>query len=333
MAIIGNAHTRGLTVAYDAQTHDGPVGTGSDPAIVCRDLWRSFGSTPVLQGLDFDASAGEVTGLVGPNGAGKTTLLLILATLLAPDQGHVRIGGLDPATDAGDVRALLGWVPDSMGFYDTLTSSEYLTFAGTARRMSRAGASARAAELLDLVHLAAWADQQVHVLSRGQKQRLGVAGALVHRPSVLVLDEPTAGLDPTNRAEFLALVGHLTAEGAAVVVSSHLLSDLEEMANQVTFIDKGKSVGVRRTGEHRQSTAMRRWRVHALADDPLRTALAGLGVPSESAGPGGAVVLLDSDESAAGLLAQLVGHGVAVVSFAPMSSALEAAYFELTELR
>jgi ABC-2 type transport system ATP-binding protein len=303
------------------------------PAVDVQGLWRGFGATSVLEGLDFTAQYGEVTGLVGPNGAGKTTLLLVLATLLAPDQGSVRIGGYDPVDAPGAVRAHLGWVPDAMGFYDNLTAAEYLVFAGTARRMTKREAADRAAELLDLVHLSEFAARPVHVLSRGQKQRLGMASALVHRPAVLVLDEPTAGLDPTNRAEFLALVRHLATDGASVIVSSHLLSDLEEIADQVAFIDQGRSVGTRRTGEHRASTAQRRWRIHALDERPMWAALHDLGIAADGTGPGGAVVTFDSDEAAATTLTRLVDHGVAVVSFAPVSTSLEAAYFELTERR
>lgn len=308
-------------------------GSPRAPAVEVVDVWRSFGATPVLQGLDFTAHHGEVTGLVGPNGAGKTTLLLILATLLAPDRGHVRIGGHDPVAAPRAARSLLGWVPDAMGFYDTLTVAEYLEFAGTTRSLTRRQASARAGELLDLVQLAEYAARPVHVLSRGQKQRLGVASALVHRPGVLLLDEPTAGLDPTNRAAFLVLVRRLAAEGAAVIVSSHLLSDLEEVADQVAFVDQGHSVGVRRSGEHRPSAATRRWRIHALDEAVLATGLEALGIARDGTGPGGTTVTFGSDEAAAAALAALVGRGVSVVSFAPLSSSLEAAYFELTEPR
>ena len=107
-----------------------------DSLLVAEDVWRSFGAAPALQGVGFMATAGEVTGLVGPNGAGKTTLLLILATLLAPDRGLVRIGGHDPMRDQLQVRKILGWVPDTFGFYENLTAHEYLGFAGAARRLS-----------------------------------------------------------------------------------------------------------------------------------------------------------------------------------------------------
>jgi len=234
-------------------------------------------------------------------------------------------------TEPMGVRKILGWVPDSMGFYDTLTTTEYLAFAGSARRLSMAAARARAVELLDLVHLAEFGDRQVHVLSRGQKQRLGVASALVHRPRVLILDEPAAGLDPASRVDFLRLVRRLAADGAAVIISSHLLSDLEQMADRVVFIDHGVNVGERRVGEPQPGTAIRQWRIHSLHDAHLHEALRVLGMAAADTGNGGMEISLESDESAAAVLAALIGQGVAVVSFAPISTSLEAAYFELTE--
>jgi ABC-2 type transport system ATP-binding protein len=110
---------------------------GTGPAVVVQGVWRRFGASEALRGVDFGAEAGEVTGMVGPNGAGKTTLLLILATLLAPDQGVVRLGGHDPLSDAAAVRRIMGWVPDTFGLYENLTCSEYLIFSGAARQLSR----------------------------------------------------------------------------------------------------------------------------------------------------------------------------------------------------
>jgi len=306
------------------------TGPGDEPALATRELWRSFGSTPVLNGLNFTASYGEVTGLVGPNGAGKTTLLLILATLLAPDSGLVRVAGHDPVTETLAARKVLGWVPDSIGFYDTLTVLEYLAFAGTARRMSMADSRTRASELLDLVNLADKRDSRVQVLSRGQKQRLGVASALVHRPRILLLDEPAAGLDPASRVDFLRLVRQLASEGVAVVVSSHLLADLEEMADSVVFVDRGIAVGERRRGERSHSTRLSPWRIHSLDDARLAEGLRALGVTVARSSASGVDVLLDSDRAAASLLAALISAGVEVVSCTPAESSLEAAYFELT---
>ncbi len=161
-----------------------------DDGIVARGVRRRFGPVEAVRGMDLDVPPGEVTALVGPNGAGKTTLLLILATLLVPDAGHVRVAGYDPITEADAVRARLGWSPDVFGVYDNLTALEYLEFFAAAYRLPGDEGRRRARELLELTHLAQYGEQPVHVLSRGQKQRLGLARALVHRPSVLLLDEP-----------------------------------------------------------------------------------------------------------------------------------------------
>ena len=303
---------------------------GTEPVVFVRGVWRTFGGAEALRGVDFAAGAGEVTGMVGPNGAGKTTLLLILSTLLAPDRGVVRLFGHDPMTETAAVRRIMGWVPDTFGIYDNLTCAEYLSFSGATRHLPPASAKARGAELLELVHLEAHAATQVHLLSRGQKQRLGLASALVHRPRVLLLDEPAAGLDPSGRLDFLRLVRQLAADGTAVIVSSHVLSDLEQVADSVVFIDRGVTVGVRRLGERPSQPSRRHWRLHALDDAALLVALATLGVADPEAGPDGVEVVTDSDEAVANLITALVQAGVPIVSCTPIQTSLEATYFELT---
>jgi ABC-2 type transport system ATP-binding protein len=200
------------------------------------------------------------------------------------------------------------------------------------RRDSFHGASAidRASELLDLVHLGAHAAKQVHLLSRGQKQKLGFASALVHRPRILLLDEPAAGLDPSGRLGFLRVVRQLAAEGTAVIVSSHVLSDLEQVADSVVFIDRGVKVGDRRLGQRENRPSKRYWRIHALDDAALVVALAGLGVAEAVPVADGVDIATDSDEAVAGLIAALVQVGIPVVSCTPIQTSLEATYFELT---
>src|SRR6478672_13084133 len=188
-------YRRGSTVR--PMTTAATAGTG----VVATGVRRSFGAVEAVRGIDITASAGEVTALVGPNGAGKTTLLLVLATLLVPDAGDVRVAGHDPVTESDAVRARMGWAPDVFGLYDNLTCREYLEFCGEAYRMSRPQARERARQLLVQIRLGDHADAPVHTLSRGQKQRLGMARAIVHDPEVLLLDEPASGLDPRSRVE------------------------------------------------------------------------------------------------------------------------------------
>ena len=298
--------------------------------IVATGVRRSFGDVQAVRGIDLRASPGEVTALVGPNGAGKTTLLLVLATLLVPDGGEVRVAGYDPVSEPDEVRARMGWSPDVFGLYDNLTAREYLQLFGEAYRLGRATAARRATELLELARLPEYADRPVHTMSRGQKQRLGLVRALVHDPEVLLLDEPASGLDPRSRVELRDLLRRLARSGTAVVVSSHLLGDLEELADRVVFIDAGATVG-----EHRidalPTTTARPWRVRSLDPPALLAALDRNGYAHDDPSPAGVDVELVSDAAAVELLAGLVRDGVPVVAFQPLGGALEAAYLELTE--
>ena len=292
---------------------------------------RTFGSVEAVRGIDLTALPGEVTALVGPNGAGKTTLLLVLATLLVPDAGEVRVAGFDPVTQPDEVRARMGWSPDVFGLYDNLTGREYLEFVGQAYRLGRARARTRAGELLELARLPEFADRPVHTMSRGQKQRLGMARALVHEPEVLLLDEPASGLDPRSRVELRELLRSLARAGTAVVISSHLLGDLEELADRVVFVDRGATVGEHRLDQLPTATAMRPWRLRSLDTGLLLSALTRNGYAHGEPTPAGVDVQLASDEAAASLLAGLIGDGVPVVACQPLGGALEAAYLQLTE--
>ncbi len=305
----------------------------SSGGVVASGVRRTFGPVQAVRGIDLTAAPGEVTALVGPNGAGKTTLLLVLATLLVPDAGHVRVAGFDPVTEADAVRSRMGWSPDVFGLYDTLTCREYLVFVGESYRLRKAAAALRAGELLEQSRLQEQADLPVHTLSRGQKQRLGLARALVHEPSVLLLDEPASGLDPRSRVELRDQLRALARAGAAVIVSSHLLGDLEELADRVVFVDRGVTVGEHRLDQLPVGTASRTWRLRALDVAPLLAALTRNGYAYAEPKPSGVEVQLDSDEAAAALLAGLVRDRVPVVACQPLGGQLEAAYLELTEGR
>jgi ABC-2 type transport system ATP-binding protein len=325
--------------------------------IVAQGVRRSFGDVVAVDGLDLEAPPGEVTALVGPNGAGKTTLLLVLATLLVPDQGTVRVAGYDPVTEPRAVRAQVGWMPDVFGTWETLTCREVLLTVADAFRLPRAVSRPRVDELLALVHLTELADRPTQVLSRGQKQRLGLARALVHDPDVLLLDEPASGLDPRSRIELRGMVRDLAARGKAVLVSSHVLAELDEMADRAVVVARGRTVAVEVLGAG-SATAVptgqgpdadgadlaapvavdsraqsRGWRIRALDPAALQAALQGLERRSEPAGRDSVEVQVASDADAADLLARLVAAGVRVVAFQPAAGALEQAYLALTEDR
>ena len=203
---------------------------------------RFFGSTRAVWNMSMTVPAGSVTGLVGPNGAGKTTLLLMLAALLAPDDGTIRIAGLDPLTQPRQVHQAVGWMPDAFGTWDSLTCTEILMTFATAQGLDEDTGLRNAAEMLATVHLGEMARTPARVLSRGQKQRLGLARALIHRPQVLLLDEPAAGMDPRSRAELRVLLRELASSGVTVLVSSHILPELEQMVDGVVFMAGGRAV-------------------------------------------------------------------------------------------
>jgi ABC-2 type transport system ATP-binding protein len=293
---------------------------------------RTFGEVVAVDHVDLTVPRGSVTALVGPNGAGKTTLLLVLATLLRPDSGTVWVANHDPVTDPRAVRALTGWMPDSFGTYDTLTAREVLEFAAAAYRLSRDAGARRARDLLELIHLSDYAELPVHVLSRGQKQRLGLARALVHDPVVLLLDEPAAGLDPRSRIELRGVLRGLVADGRAVLVSSHVLAELETMADRVVFVDRGRTVSEQELADLPRSER-RPWRMQALDGDSLVAAIDRYGIEHADPDPSGVEVLLSGDEAASRLLARLVLDGVPVTVCAPVGSGLEDAYLAMTEDR
>src|SRR4051812_18390107 len=274
--------------------------------VVAQGVRRRFGPVEAVRGIDLTAAPGEVTALVGPNGAGKTTLLLVLATLLVPDGGDVRVAGFDPVTEPDAVRARMGWSPDVFGLYDNLTAREYVQFFADAYRLDARRAKDRAQELLELARLTEFADRPVHVLSRGQKQRLGLTRALVHEPQVLLLDEPASGLDPRSRVDLRELLRSLAAGGTAVGGSSPPLGDLEELADRVVFVDRGVTVGEHRLDQLPEGTVARPWRIRALDTDLLVAALTSNGYDHDAPTPAGVDVRLANDEAAAALLAGLV---------------------------
>lgn len=306
-----------------------------DGGIEVAGVRRSFGAVPAVRQVTFAAAPGRVTGLVGPNGSGKTTLMLMLASLLRPDEGEMRIGGVDPVADPAGVRRLLGWMPDSLGAWPSLTAREVLVATAQLYDLPRESARARADELLELVDLSALAGSPARVLSRGQKQRLALARALVHDPSVLLLDEPASGLDPQARIALRILLRRLAAEGRTILISSHVLSELEEVVDDAVYMVEGRTVGDDRVAA--ASARVRVWRVR-LATDASRAVEAGrlevaaaLGRTADEIGLDRRDLLVpfaDDAGAVAGLRA-LVAAGSPIVEFAPAVGDLEHAFLDL----
>lgn len=205
-------------------------------------LKKIYGNYHALDGLDMEVRGGALYGFVGPNGAGKTTTIKIMTGLLQPDGGSVEIDGVDALREPGRTKDRIGYVPDYFGMYDNLKVSEYMEFFASCYGLDGLRARKRNRALLDQVGLGNKEDFYVDGLSRGMKQRLCLARALIHDPTLLIMDEPTAGLDPRTRVEFRELVRDLKEDGKTVLISSHLLSDLAELCTDIGIIDQGKMI-------------------------------------------------------------------------------------------
>ncbi|BDV29833.1 ABC transporter ATP-binding protein [Microbacterium terricola] len=303
------------------------------PGIVVSGVRRAFGQVQAVRDVSLEAATGKVTGLVGPNGSGKTTLLLMLASLLAPDAGEIRLDGIDPVTEPQRARALLGWMPDSLGAWNALTARETLTVTGRLYDLPKEAARARAEVLLREVGLTALADSPARVLSRGQKQRLGLARALVHDPRILLLDEPASGLDPQARVELRVLLRRLADDGRTILISSHILSELEEVVDDAVFLFQGATVSTERVAEAAQRGRTWRLRLHSTAalDDQRAQVGAALSIQPHQIGADrrDLLVAFASDDDAVSALRALVTAGVPVAEFSAATGTLEHTFLDL----
>ncbi len=215
---------------------------GSAPAIEARGLVKTYGELTALGGVDLAVPAGTVLGLLGPNGAGKTTAVRILATVLAPDAGEARVLGIDVARDPEGVRTRIGLAGQYAAVDGNLTGRENLTLIGTLTHLPRRRIRPRADELLERFGLADAADRTARTYSGGMRRRLDLAAALVHRPPVLFLDEPTTGLDPQSRSDLWAVVRDLVAEGTTVLLTTQYLEEADLLADRIVVIDHGRVI-------------------------------------------------------------------------------------------
>jgi ABC-2 type transport system ATP-binding protein len=217
---------------------------GGDVAIHTRGLTKRYGDFTAVDSLDLTVRQGEVFGLLGPNGAGKTTTILMLLGLSEPSDGAARVLGLDPARNPLEVKRQVGYLPDAVGFYGGMTGRENLRYTCRLNGIPRDVAEERVDRLLGRVGLADAADQRVETYSRGMKQRLGLADTLVKEPLIIILDEPTAAIDPTGVVEVLALVRELADSGVAVLLSSHLLHQVQQICDRVGIFVSGRLVAL-----------------------------------------------------------------------------------------
>jgi ABC-2 type transport system ATP-binding protein len=221
----------------------GAPGAGLPPAVVCKGLTKKYGTLSAVSGLTLTIGRGVVFGLLGPNGAGKTTTILMLLGLTEPTSGTVRVLGMDPTRRALDVKSRVGYLPDAVGFYPTMTGRENLRYTARLNGLDRAAGEQRVAEVLDTVGLTARADDRSGTYSRGMAQRLGIADALIKRPDVLILDEPTVGLDPQAADMILGTITSLASEqNVTVLLSSHLLTQVQAICHRVGIFVRGSLV-------------------------------------------------------------------------------------------
>jgi ABC-2 type transport system ATP-binding protein len=310
-----------------------------------NNLVRTFDNVRAVRGISFSFDAGQIVGFIGPNGAGKSTTMRILATLDEATSGTCVVQGYDVLADADKVRALIGFMPDSFGTYPHMTVLEYLDFFGRAYALSPDLRRQRIADIIDFCQLGNLREKLINTLSKGMRQRLCLGRCLINDPKVLILDEPTAGLDPRARIEFRDLMRVLASQGRAILISSHILSELEESCDSVVIIEAGTlvaqgSVGAvkaRAVQAAERHVAGRNIRLEIrlakqdeqsllrLQEEPALSEIRDEGHNVFTAAFEGGV------EDQAALLKRLIDRGLKVHHFASRAENLEDAFMRLTE--
>ncbi len=220
-----------------------------------RNVTKSYGRVRAVDGLSLTIREGEFFGFLGPNGAGKTTTIRILTGIISPDHGEVTIGGLTPQ-EKREIGRIIGVVPESRGFYDWMTAEEYLDFFAALYGIKKDEKVKRISSLLSDTGLLSARDKTIGAYSRGMRQRLGLARALINGPKILFLDEPTLGLDPQGQEDIQRLLMNMNGQGVTIFLSSHLLHEVENLCSTIAIIDKGRLVAQGTIDQLRQKTPM-----------------------------------------------------------------------------
>jgi ABC-2 type transport system ATP-binding protein len=308
-------------------------------AVEAHQLSKSYGTLKAVDGLDLAVASGIVLGFLGPNGAGKTTAIRMLTTVLVPSAGSFSVAGV-PQARPEEIRRRIGVLPESAGYPERQTGEEFLRYHARLFGHSRASAQVRAAALLEEVGLAERGATLVGGFSRGMRQRLGIARALVNDPEVVFLDEPTLGLDPAGQRQMLALVRRITSErGSTVILSTHLLAEVEEVCSSVVILNRGRVVAEGTVSEiARRTAAPRRARVRVA---PHLTEIAAGALPN-----GGEIAAVtmrpgeleltwageaDPESMSAEALRRLLDAQVPVIGFELEGGRLSDAFLAMTE--
>ena len=208
--------------------------------IEVRNLHKSFGKVKAVSDMTFEARDGEITGLLGPNGAGKTTTLRLLYSLLPPDEGDIRIDGLDPTKDAMAIKTTLGVVPDSRGLYSRLTARENIRYFGNLHNLPKQTIEERIESLAATLDMSEFIDRKTEGFSQGQRVKVAIARAMVHRPQTVLMDEPTNGLDVMSTRALREYIRSLKDSGQSVVLSTHIMQEVAALCDRIVIIAKGK---------------------------------------------------------------------------------------------
>jgi len=303
--------------------------------IEIKNLTKNYGNLTAVDNLNLTIKDGDIFGFIGPNGAGKTTTMRILVTLLEPFGGSAFINGLNVAKEGKKVRRLVGYMPDFMGVYDDLKVFEYLEFFAAAFGIERKKRKSIVEGVLELTDLESKKSATVDSLSRGMQQRLGLARVLIHDPKVLILDEPASGLDPRARIEIRELLRELKRMGKTIMISSHILSELEEICDHVGIIEHGRLVFSGTLEEIRPRLGIESKVRVSVADhqDKAVELLSALPQVRQVQSLGGEIaVTFNEGQHANGIVARtLVNAGLDIISIQPERLKLDDAFLQLTK--
>ena len=298
-------------------------------------LRKEFDDLVAVDDLTLTIPEGEIFGLIGPNGAGKTTTIRMACGLLAPTQGGVVVAGTDVLRDPEGAQRYIGYLSDFFSVYEDLKVWEYLDYFAHAYKMPKAEIGDRVTEVIADVGLEVKRDALIRGLSRGMKQRLGIARAIIHRPRLLLLDEPASGLDPKARVELRELLLSLRDQGATILISSHILTELEDLCTSIGIMEKGRMIRSGRLKEVAAAESPAReihlaWRGNGV--DRLHGILTAQGMISDVRlnHQDGNFRFTGSDDELAGVLADLIGGGVRVSSFAETGHTVEELYMKVS---